>query len=143
MAGSDDDGENGMTDDRIDRDSLPDRWDGDKREHGKLVLPDLGPKVGVHWGHLLMLEKHLRDIQDGLHDVIKADAVDHPFDPSDFSDVYFSASTTVEHVRWLEAQVRGLRTGEFPQEHEQTDQSPPENLSRLFPFLRDDPDFPF
>ena len=127
-----------MNDD-IDTSGLPDRWDGDLYEDGKTVMPELGPKVGVHWGHLLMLEKHLRDVQEGLGDVIKADAVDHPFDPDDFTAVHYSASTTMEHVQWLESQVRGLRTGQWPEgEHETTDQSPPENPSR-----RDDPDFPF
>lgn len=144
MAGSEHDGEIDVTDDEFDKSELPDRWDGEHFAYGKRVMPDLGPKVGVHWGHLLMLEKYLRDIQEGLVGVMKADGVDHPFDPNDFTDVYLEASTTLDHVRWLETQVRGLRTDEWPEEErEQTDRSPPENLSRFFPFLRDDPDFPF
>lgn len=138
-----------MTKDEIDREDLPDRWDGDVWEFGKQVLPKLGPKVGIHWGHLLMLEKYLRDIQDGLGDVLKADAVDHPFDPDDFTDVCFEASQTLDLAQWLETQARGLRTGEWPdEEHEESDQAPPEDrrprrLDDLFPFLRDDPDVPF
>jgi hypothetical protein len=140
MAGSDQDGRLGVMDDDFDRSELPDRWDGKDFAFGKRVMPELGPKVGVHWGHLLMLEKYLRDIQDGLVDVIKADAVDHPFDPGDFTQVYFDASTTLDDARWLEAQVRGLRTGVFPEDLDRKSQSPPESLLRFFPFLRDDDD---
>lgn len=96
-----------------------------------------------------MLEKYLRDIQDGLGDVLKADAVDHPFDPDDFTDVCFEASQALDLAQWLETQVRGLRTGEWPDEEQgERDQAPPEDRPRrrlddLFPFLRDDPNSPF
>lgn len=105
-----------MTDDRIDWDGLPDRWDGTEMVFGKTIMPELGPKVGVHWGHLLMLEKYLRDIQVGLVGVLKADAVDHPFDPDDFTDVCFEAYQALDLARWLEVQVNGLRTGDWPNE---------------------------
>jgi len=139
-----------MTDDGIDRGGLPDRWDGDVFEDGCRVFPELGSKVGVHWGLLLMLEKYLRDIQEGLGGVLKADAWANPdLEPGDFTDVNFEASETLDMARWLESQVRGLRTGEWPEdEHDQTDQAPAENrphrrLEELFPFMRDDPDIPF
>jgi hypothetical protein len=139
-----------MTDDGIDRDGLPDRWDGDVFEDGCRVYPEPGPKVGIHWGHLLMLEKYLRDIQDGLDGVLKADAWANPdLEPGEYTDVCFKASMTLNLTRWLESQIRGLRTDEWPEdEHDQTDQAPPENnprrrLEELFPFMRDDPDIPF
>ena len=99
--------------------ALPDRWDGDLWAHGTRVLPDPGPKVGIHWGDLLMLEKHLRDIQDGLRDIIRADAQDSPAAEGDYSDASLSASTTLDLALWLETQVRGLRTGHWPDDAHQ------------------------
>ena len=125
---------------------LPDRWDDDVRQDGKLVLPDLGPKVGIHWGHLLMLEKHLRDIQRDLRPVIEIDRRATPGrHPGDGSDVAVQASETFDHAVWLERQVRGLRTGDWPAEADERDAqgSPPRRLWELFPFLLDDPDVPF
>jgi hypothetical protein len=117
-----------MTDD-IKRASLPDRWDGKEREFGRVVLPEPGPKVGVHWGHLLMLEKYLRDIQFELSTALKAEqAID--------SDLGFTAANVRDLAAWLELQTRGMRTGVYPAEEKA-------NSDAIIPVWPNEPDVPF
>lgn len=125
--------------------ALPDRWDGDVYRFGKQVMPKPGPEIAVRWGDLLRVEKNLRDIQDGLRDVLKADEEENPVEDGDYTDVNFNASTTLGLAVFLETYVRGLRTGKWPdQELDQLLQSPPENLASSTPSRDDDdPDAPF
>lgn len=124
--------------------ALSDRWDGDVYQFGKQVMPKPGPKIAVHWGDLLRVEKNLRDIQDGLRDVLKADKEENPVEDGDYTDVNFNASNTLGLAVSLETYVRGLRTGEWPdQELDQLLQSAPENLASSAPSREDDPDAPF
>jgi hypothetical protein len=128
--------------DELWEEDAPDRWDGDIRKDGKLILPEPGPRITVNWGELLVVEKYLRDIQDGLGRIFAVDAKDHPVpDPDDVSNVGFEASQTLRLAHFLEGQVRGLRTGEWPEKDTPKAMDHWRDLLRhFFPFMYDDKD---
>lgn len=137
---------------------LPDRWNFDRWRNGRRLDPPLGHKVGVHWGYLLTLEYHLREIEKNLaiteNDMVAMQrhiAELSGDEPPDFSDTVYLALARdfVRNMEFILAEIRRTEKwphGDHPDWPQQQvtflDRSPPQAAERSKP-QDDDPDAPF